>query len=62
MGRVLDCRPFAGTRWLVRCEQRGLTSTQRNTLSQALRLEQQRRLKAMQAERRKRRREEDAGD
>jgi hypothetical protein len=62
MGRVLDCRPFAGTRWLVRCEQRGLTSTQRNTLSQALRLEQQRRLKAMQAERRKRRREEDKGD
>jgi hypothetical protein len=58
MGRVLDCRPFAGSRWLVRCELRGLLPTQRSALSQMLRLEQQRRIKAMQAERRKRRKEE----
>ncbi|HKI98508.1 MAG TPA: hypothetical protein VKB51_08565 [bacterium] len=57
VGRVLDCRAFAGNRWLVRCELRGLTPTQRNTLSQVLRLEQARRLRAIQAERRKRLRE-----
>jgi hypothetical protein len=62
MGRVLDCRPFAGTRWLVRCELRGLAPSQRSALSQALRLELQRRLKAMQAERRKREREEEGAE
>lgn len=61
VARVLDCRPFAGNRWLVRCELRGLSPTQRNTLSQALRLELQRRLRAMQDERRKRRRAEQRG-
>ena len=60
MGRVLDCRPFTGNRWLVRCELRGLLPSQRNLLSQVLRLDQARRLKAMQDERRKRRRAERA--
>jgi hypothetical protein len=58
VARVLDCRPFAGNRWLVRCELRGLLPSQRNLLSQVLRLEQRQRLRAIQAERRKRRREE----
>jgi hypothetical protein len=53
VGRVLDCRAFAGNRWLVRCELRGLLPSQRNTLSQVLRLEQARRVKALQAERRR---------
>lgn len=54
VGRVLDCRSFAGNRWLVRCELRGLLPTQRNTLGQLLRLEQARRIRDIQAERRKR--------
>lgn len=56
MGRVLDCRPFGGNRWLVRCELRGLTATQRSVLGQLLRMERQRRLRLIRSEQRELRR------
>ena len=56
MGRVLDCRPFGGNRWLVRCELRGHTATQRSVLGQLLRMERQRRLRLIRSEQRELRR------
>lgn len=44
-GRILNCGPFGGGRWLVRCELRGVTPTQRSALAQLLRLAWRSRMK-----------------
>ncbi len=46
-GRVVECRAFSGNQYLIRCELRGLTPSQRNMLHQVVRLEQQNRLKVL---------------
>lgn len=47
--RVLDSRPFAGNRWVLRCELEGMLPSHRKLLRRALRREQQQRLRRMRA-------------
>jgi hypothetical protein len=53
-GRVQECRPFSGNQWLSRCQLRGLSSLERNLLTQVLRTEQRRRSEALAPIRRRR--------
>ncbi len=44
LGRALEVRPFAGNRFLLRCELKGVSHEARNVLYQVLHMEQRRRL------------------